>query len=180
LRLAHDAELAVGQELNHLMSQGYQVYHDFPAPKFNIDHILVGPAGVFAVETKARTKRMTGNGKGDAEVIYDGQCLKFPGWVEKRPLDQAADQASWLRKWLSSAVGESVDVRAVVTLPGWCVKRSSPQGILVINPKNFRTFLTRSRNKTLSDSMIQRIAHQLEQRCRDVEPKAYPTEPRPM
>lgn len=56
LRLAHDAEMAVAQELNHLMLDGYHVYHDFPAERFNIDHIVVGPAGAFAIETKARTK----------------------------------------------------------------------------------------------------------------------------
>ena len=31
IRLAYEGELAVGQELNHLMAQGYLVYHDFPA-----------------------------------------------------------------------------------------------------------------------------------------------------
>ncbi len=44
-----DGELAVAEELNKLMFNGYHVYHDFPAEKFNIDHILIGPAGVFLV-----------------------------------------------------------------------------------------------------------------------------------
>lgn len=53
LQLAFDGEMAIGQELNQLMLKGYAVYHDFPAEHFNIDHIVVAPAGVFAVETKA-------------------------------------------------------------------------------------------------------------------------------
>ena len=61
MRLGYDGELAVGQELNQLMSDGYRVFHDFPADNFNIDHIVVGKKGVFAVETKARSKRSTKN-----------------------------------------------------------------------------------------------------------------------
>ena len=52
LRLGYEGEIAVGQELNQLMLQGKHVYHDFPADKFNIDHIVVGRSGIFAVETK--------------------------------------------------------------------------------------------------------------------------------
>ena len=42
LRLGLAGEMAVGEELNRLMLDGYHVYHDFPADRFNIDHILVG------------------------------------------------------------------------------------------------------------------------------------------
>ena len=51
LRLGLDAELAVGQELDQLMRQGAAVFHDFPADKFNIDHIVISRGGVFAIET---------------------------------------------------------------------------------------------------------------------------------
>jgi hypothetical protein len=56
LRLGLDGELATAEELNQLMRYGYYVYHDFPADRFNIDRVVIGPAGVFAVETKTRSK----------------------------------------------------------------------------------------------------------------------------
>ena len=56
VRLGYDGEVTVGQELNQLLRDGYCVYHDIPADKFNIDHIVVGKKGVFAIETKARSK----------------------------------------------------------------------------------------------------------------------------
>jgi len=59
LRLGYEGEMAVGQELNQLMSEGYRIYHDFPADGFNVDHVVIGPTGVFAVETKARRKPVT-------------------------------------------------------------------------------------------------------------------------
>ena len=85
------------------------------------------------------------------------------------PIDQAKAQANWLSKWLSSAVGDPVKVSPMVTLPGWFVERKSPNGIPVLNPKLVKFFLDSKREEALSDSMIKRICHQLEEKCRDVD-----------
>jgi hypothetical protein len=127
---------------------------------------------VYAVETKARQKPTTGNGQSDAKVVYDGQKLQFPDWVETKPIEQARRQARWLSKWLSSAVGDSIHAQPVITLPGWYVERISANGFPVINPKNFRSILKSSKSKPLDESMITRIVHQIDQRCRDVHPRA--------
>lgn len=174
LRLALDGEMATGEELNQLMLHGCRVFHDLLADRFNIDHVVVGPAGVFAVETKARSKAPRGGGAQGATVTYDGNVLDFPGWQEREPLEQAKRQAEWLRRWLRSAVGEPVDVKPVLALPGWFVERKAPGDVIVINPRN-ATFLAEPRGRQeLAAQMIQRVAHQLEQRCRDVVPLAFP------
>ena len=173
LRLGLDAELAVGQELNHLMRLGCHVYHDFPAEEFNIDHVVVGPGGVFAVETKGRSKPNKGRGTLDAKVIYDGDALRFPDWHETQPLQQAKRQAVWLSKWLSRATGEQMIARPVLALPGWFVERTKPGDVMVINGKTPHVLSKPGNNGKLSEESIQRISHQLEQRCRDVEPVAY-------
>ena len=85
------------------------------------------------------------------------------------PIDQAKAQANWLSKWLSSAVGDPVKVSPMVTLPGWFVERKSPNGIPVLNPKLVKFFLDSKREEALSDSMIKRICHQLEEKCREVD-----------
>ena len=176
LRLALDCELAVGQELNHLMLEGCRVYHDFPADKFNIDHVVVSPNGVFAVETKGRAKPDKGGGKEEATVTYDGEKLNFPGWSEKDPLDQAKRQAVWLSKWLTSAVGEQVSVQPVLALPGWFIDRKKPsRDLIIFNGKNPDLLLKWMTSTPLSETLIQRVVHQVEQRCRDVEPIAYQT-----
>ena len=171
-RLGLDAEIAVGQELNQLMFNGFRVYHDFPAENFNIDHVVVGSTGVYAVETKGRTKTVRKTGKVDATVVYDGKSLQFPSWYETEPLLQAQRQADWLRKWLTSAVGAPVYVQAVLALPGWYVVRKVDRPIKLISGKEAYS-LAKPSGINLSADMIQRIAHQLEQRCRDVEPVAY-------
>ena len=42
--------------LEDLRAQGYAVFHDIPGDGFNVDHALIGPAGIFAIETKTRAK----------------------------------------------------------------------------------------------------------------------------
>jgi hypothetical protein len=170
-QLGYEGEIAVGQELNQLMRDGYYVYHDFPAGKFNIDHIVVGTSGVFAVETKARSKPTSKDRKADAKVNYDGTRLQFPNGMDVKSIEQAKRQGEWLSKWLRNAVGEAVMVRPVVALPGWFVKRVASGGISVINPKNFRSIAKPKDGNFLSEQMISRIVHQLERKCRDVEPR---------
>jgi len=168
LRLGLDCERAVGQELNQLMLDGYRVYHDFPAENFNIDHIVIGANGVFAVETKGRAKPV----KGDVKITYDGQGLQFPTHYEREPFEQAKRQADWFAKWLTSAVGAEVAVKPVLVFPGWYIERKKP-GLLIYNGKSPRPVYINAGSPVLSAEMIQRIAHQVEQRCRDVEPVAY-------
>jgi len=92
--------------------------------------------------------------------------------VDTKSLEQARRQAQWLSKWISSATGESINAQPVVALPGWYVQRISPNGIPVINPKNFRSVLRASKSKPLDNSMITRIVHQIDKCCRDVQPIA--------
>lgn len=173
-RLGLDCEIAVGQELNGLMYEGYRVYHDVPAENFNIDHVAVGPNGVFAVETKGRAKPKRGQGKADATVVYDGCNLTFPDWVDGSFLDQARRQAAWLSKWLSSAVAEQITVHPVLALPGWFIERKLRGDVVLLNGKDYRFLVTQRTGTALSEGLVQRISHQLEHLCRDVEPRAYP------
>lgn len=171
--LGLDAEMAVGQELNHLMRDGFWVYHDFPADEFNIDHVVIGSTGVFAVETKGRPKPIKDDGITEREVFYDGATLTFPTWKERKPAEQAENQAKWLEKWLSSAVGEQVSVYPVLAIPGWLITRLKQGGVPVINGKNCSSFFSKYGNGNLSGKLTQQIVHNVDQRCRTVLPRSY-------
>lgn len=170
LRLGLDGEIATAQELNQLMLHGHYVYHDFPAEDdFNIDHVVIGPAGVFAVETKARPKPKA-KGKQSVKVSYDGESLKFPDGQEPKFISQAIDQAKWLAKFLNKSVGKPVYVTPVLALPGWMVDRLTDNGnLLVINPKEAVKIIPMKKN-ILDEQTIQQVKYQVEQRCRTVEP----------
>lgn len=166
-RLGYEGELAVGQELNQLMLHGYRVYHDFPADTFNIDHIIVGSKGVFAVETRTRSKGTARKGSQEATVAYDGRMLTFADTTDFETIEQAEQQADWLSNWLTTGTGEPIAVRAIVTLPGWVVKRTSADGIPVVNPGQFTSLFEHIKPRPLSETMLNGIKDQLEQKCRN-------------
>lgn len=168
LRLGLDGELATGEELNQLMRDGYTVYHDLPADHFNVDHVVIGPAGVFAVETKTRTKPAR-NGKNGHRVLVRGSVLEFPGFVDDETIGQAKAEARWLSNMLTKGVGKAVSVAPVVSLPGWLVERTSPNGVTVINPKETRKLLL-GKSAILDDQTIRQISFQIENRCRSLKP----------
>lgn len=168
LRQGLDGELAVGQELTELLKDGMSVFHDVQCERFNIDHVVIGSAGVFAVETKARAKLKTGRGKADVAVKVDGDRLLFPNWTETQWVDQARRQAQWLANWLKTAAGESVEVKAVLALPGWYIEVTKPSDVFVLNPRNPR-LLTQAGKAPLSAEQVRHITAALERHCRDVE-----------
>lgn len=173
LRLGLEAELAVGQELNQLMKDGFNIFHDVPGQeRFNIDHVAVGKQGVFAIETKGRAKPIRGD-SAEYKVTFENGRLVFPGWVETEPVAQAQRNAAWLAKWLTSAVGEPVASKAVLMLPGWYVERKSPSEVAIMSAKDPRGFFLKQKSAALSDKLVQQIVHQLDARCRDVEARAY-------
>jgi len=170
IRLGYEGELAVRQELNQLEREGYGVYHDFQTESLTIDHIIVGSNGVFTVATQTRSKSKSKNTTANATVTYDGRGLYFPKVTDYETIEQAERQADWLSDWLTHAADEPLAVRAIVALPGWFVKRTSSDGIPVVNPKQFLSLFEHIKPRYLSESMLTRIHHQIEQKCRDIEP----------
>ena len=164
LRQDLDGELATGQELTELLKNGMSVFHDFPAGGFNIDHIIVGSQGVFAVETKTRAKSRTGKGSEEVKVRVEGDTLVFPNWRETRWIGQARRQATWLSDWLHRRTGENVLVRPVLALPGWFVL-SNDGDVLVFNPRNRHELV----GAPPTNEQIHKITEALEKCCRNVE-----------
>jgi hypothetical protein len=121
------AEQVTGMQLNRLVAQGCLVLHDLPAEYGNIDHVVIAPRGIYAVETKSfRKPRNASDHRDDPshQVQYNGKTLLFPDFATREPIEQAIRQAQWLRRTLRDALGREVPVVPIVALPGWYVKRS--------------------------------------------------------
>jgi hypothetical protein len=140
LKLGLQGEIVVGQYLDRLHADGYQVFHDVQGQNFNLDHVLIGPAGVFTVETKTWNKP-----HGDAKVTFDGERLLVAGKAPERdPVVQARAQASWLRAQFRESTGKDFDVRSVIVFPGWFVEANytAQRKLWVLEPKALPTFLS--------------------------------------
>ncbi len=169
VRMGLDGELAAGQELDRLMKHGCRVFHDVPAGRQNIDHVVVGPTGVLAVETKSRDRANRGRGAEDATVNFDGYRLRFPDEAQSSYLEQATRQARWLRDWLTRALGEDVPVQPVLALPGWFVDRRGSGAVAVVNPKEAAKLIQGP--VVLDRRRQEKIAFRLERACRALTPR---------
>jgi hypothetical protein len=140
LRQGLDGERAVGQFLERLREGGYHVFHDVVGVGFNVDHVLVGPAGVFTIETKTWSKPVRGN----AQIDFDGEKIRIgAAEPERDPVAQARAQAGWLRTLLVESTGRKFDVRPVIVFPGWFITNTSGnfRDVWVLEPKALPAFL---------------------------------------
>ena len=115
------------------LSDDWHVFHDFEAGRHHVDHVLIGPAGVFAVETKYwRDPVRLESG----ELIVGGHVPNHP------PIAQAAAEAKSVKAALERT-GWTGDVEPVV-----CFASGTFQGdfatvgkVLVANAEAFVKWL---------------------------------------
>lgn len=170
--LGYLGERAVGEALEPLLKDGYQIFHDVPVEKvegsFNLDHVVVGPTGLFAIETKTRRKGRAREGFEDHKVFYDGKQLIWPWTEDTHGLKQAQNEADWLTKWVKQMTGIQIVAKPILALPGWWVESRALGPVSVQNAKNLPSNIRGKGTRVLDDAQIDLIARQLDVRCRDV------------
>ena len=110
-------EMKVAEVLDELRTLGYRPIHDLTRDGFNIDHIVVGPPGVFVIETKFRS------GYGEIE-FRNGEGLFVGGQKEEKdPLKQARSNAGDVNRLLREHCGRFFPVTPLVVFVGdWKIK----------------------------------------------------------
>jgi hypothetical protein len=112
-------EMKVAEMLDELRAAGYQPFHDLCGDGYNIDHVLVGPAGVFAIETKFRS------GYGEIE-FRNGEGLFVGGYPEEKDcLKQARGNASEVNRIIKENCGLNQWVTPLVVFVGNCTIRNT-------------------------------------------------------
>jgi Nuclease-related domain len=136
-----------------------QVFHDVPGEGFNIDHVAIGPAGVFTIETKTRSKP---EGR-RVRTVVDRAGISIAGAPPSHgPLDQASAQANWLAELLRRSTSKPYRVRPVVLFPGWFVAQKRPRkpsDPWVLEPKAFVKWLERERVQLTDEQIALASAH---------------------
>jgi hypothetical protein len=171
IRLGFEGERHVGEVLNQLMLVGYRVFHDFlitdkPRTIRNIDHIVIGPNGVFAVETKTRRKVKGENG---ATVTVLDNALQYPWGVDQRDLEQTQGDARWLGEWLSKMSPQPVNVGSILVLPGWFIDRRAKPAVTVLSGSEVVANIPKLNGTATNEGEIRRLAAIIEDRNRSIE-----------
>ncbi|MGN0853316.1 MAG: nuclease-related domain-containing protein [Kiritimatiellia bacterium] len=136
-----------------LLPDSYHVFHDYEAGVHHVDHVVVGPTGVYAIETKNWRGRV---------ALQDG-LLAVDGHLPSRsPTVQARAEA----KAVKAVLDKTGDARSVV--PVLCFASDSYRSaeaeiekVFVVNAKDVRAWL-QSRPETLSANESKRLVQLME------------------
>jgi hypothetical protein len=116
------AEEVVAEVLTQLGPE-YCVLHDLDTGAGNVDHVIVGPSGVYTIETKSHGGTVSSRG---------GQLLINGRRPAKDFLAQAYAEAMAIRSYLSTALGESHDVKPLLVFTEARVKVPHVRGVAVL------------------------------------------------
>ena len=112
------------------LPDSYHIFNDFVAGRVHVDHVVAGPAGVFAVETKYWRGKVTVE---DDHILLDGQLPSRP------PLAQVKKEAALVKAKLAAA-GWSGAVTPVLAFASDTFEATIAeiQGVVVLNSNHLR------------------------------------------
>ena len=146
------------RQLDGLQRRGYRAMHILPIPDSDeqIDHLVIGPAGVFAVDSEEWDKRMP---------VRTSSHLKL--WHGPNPKTDRLDHAHWeadqAAQLLSAAMGRPVTVRAAMAVygPGIPFDVAEIRDVDVFSGPQLRKYLRRRARRRgtqpLTESEIERL-----------------------
>ncbi|MBQ6914795.1 MAG: NERD domain-containing protein [Kiritimatiellae bacterium] len=117
-------------EILNTLPDGYHVFNDFVARGKHVDHVVVGPGGVFSIETKFWRGKVTVE---DGHVLLDGQL------PDRSPIAQANREAMMVRGALADAGWQGV-VTPVLTFASntFATHRAEIKGTIVMNASELK------------------------------------------
>jgi nuclease-like protein len=162
MRLFHIARRLNREERGelHVADNGYKPIHDIVGDGFNVDHVLVGPGGVFAIETKYRS------GKGEITVrnegVFVGERLE-----EKDCLKQARGSAKAVSQLIAENCARREWVTPVVVFVGdWKIRNEwRDTNARVFTPDGLSRYI-RNQQPRLTRKEIELIGSHLERSAR--------------
>ena len=113
------------------LPDAYHVFNDFAVGRCHVDHVVAGPSGVFAVETKFWNGKVT---------IEDGRILVDGRRPSRAPLAQAVREAALVKNALAEAgwTGQVTPVLAFAS-DSFVARRANLKGTVVMNSNELRS-----------------------------------------
>lgn len=150
----------VARELQFLPST-FAVFHGVEVPVAHgtefggdCDHVVVGPTGIFVVETKNWNGCVTVE---SGRVLYDGREPSRP------PLDQVKESARLVREFLGRELQREVAVTPVLCLAANTLdgKTQGAGGVIVCNARFLNAVLEQGSERPLDDAFREGVARPL-------------------
>jgi hypothetical protein len=153
-----------------LAQSGYVSFHDVPGDgKWNIDHVVIGPGGIFVLETKARSRRAATRNQEKHKVTFDGRTLQFPWCYDDKVVGQIQVNAQWVRKFIRDFAPAELPVFPIIVVPGWYVETTVRDcAVKAMNALYLERHITGSQ-PLVGKEQLRAIIRRFDEKCRDVE-----------
>lgn len=130
IRLLRDANIAVGHQLQHIVSGFGRVYHDVDTSAGIIDHVVVSPRGTYAIHVFAKRPESGGT------VALDGNSLCFQPSGQSVSTVPIGARTAALEREFRRLVDHRVRVRSVIAVPGREVAAEYGEDHLLVNDRS--------------------------------------------
>ena len=130
------------------LPDNYTVIHDIETPYGNVDHIVVGPTGVFVIETKSHHGRITER---------NGLLLRNNKPLEKNFIKQVLDNTFYIKEKIKESVGIEAYVKALLVFTNAYVDiKREIANVKIIN-KSFLLKAIKNSRTSLTDEQINSV-----------------------
>jgi Nuclease-related domain len=145
-RRGAEGERRTARLLDRLTRDGYAVFHDLAVPgntSANVDHLVIGPSGVFVIDSKQWT--------GSVHQGTDGLV-----WHDHYPLDRSLETVRWEAQAVSRLLGTRIT--ALLCVHGAHVQGGGlhAQGVAIVPAYLLRSAL--GYDRVLSDADVELLA----------------------
>jgi hypothetical protein len=134
VRFLRDANIAVGHSLQRIAVGHGRVFHDVPTPAGVVDHVIVGPGGIYAINVVAHRAM-----RRESVQLADGE-LRFKPDDKTISIADIAAKTTRLEQEFRDILKNSVRVRSVIAVPGWHAESQSGNGCLIVNERTLPMF----------------------------------------
>ena len=155
LHLGERGERRVAEILDRLRSKGFVAFHELPNNGLNVDHVVVGPSGIYAIETKTRSGSGTINYGSECELVFGGRIK------DSRPLRQAQNSARAVHRQLKEDLDQAYWVKPVLVFCGnWHVQQVAGDFVVdVITADQLENYFERQQPELTSKEIAQICSH---------------------
>lgn len=142
-----------------LLPASFTVFHGLeagPGAKgTDLDHVVIGPTGLFVVETKNWSGKITLE---EGSILYNGHTPSRP------PLEQVKRNASLLEKKLCEAMDATIEVRPILCFANGDLQpeRIGSSGVEVCNTNSLHQVLNDRVHGRLSPLLLDQLRQQLQ------------------
>lgn len=165
--------------LQELVADQHTVIPDLMLDGEPLDHMVIGPSGVFLLEIQTVMQNRSPFESGDAfKATFDGRSMVFRRRRQNAPLDEVRKKSTRMAEWLFEKVGEEVAVKPILVVPGWRVERCGQGMVRVANHLDINEVIRAAADDgTFRENLAVRIGSKLKELQAD--PDHQEAEPEP-